>query len=182
MWLHGDRWVVDFTEPGCCAAAAGASLVFWLMRCSLCLQMRSVCGRRPSDTLLIAVTLQALFFFSLLNFSFSLSLNLEIPPLQPCFLSCTSLYHFPLARRPAAAPSPHCSLPAPSASLTRPAIAPLTTFILCATTTKECQLLANEQNAVITWFGDGDSRFILFQFNSLFSVSGVHLEEGMRLS
>lgn len=40
-------------EMGLQLLGVGASLEFWLMRCSLCLQMRSVQWQTPPDTLLI---------------------------------------------------------------------------------------------------------------------------------
>lgn len=82
-------------QPRRCATAAqraAASLVFRLMRCSLCLQMRSMCGRRPPAPLLIVARLSRR----------SLSWILDVHGL---FSLCSMCSH---------CPAPHCSPPVTS--------------------------------------------------------------------
>lgn len=96
---------------------SAASLVFWLMRCSLCLQMRSMCGRQPLDTLLIVARLQALFsslcWISDLHSFFFFAPSRNTPTTHLLFPpSVHQCIIFLFTLPPAVTPSPHCSPPA----------------------------------------------------------------------
>lgn len=166
---------------------SAASLVFWLMRCSLCLQMRSMCGRQPPDTLLIVARLQALFsslcWISDLHsfFFFAPSRNTPTTHLlfPPLYISASfSCLPYPL-------PSPHPLIvlhQLPSSYLTQLLISSEGFYSLGCVNQSLSASYKWAKNKAITWLRNWNSRFISFYSNDFFFVSGVLLVARMRPS